>query len=272
MALAVTARLNSTTIPFADVDPVANMARQAMYRFAALSFLDPQVGSWDRLNALRVDPLLLGGAALIRSLPEARPLGVGLGESSIEMLDPQLVLERLPNSERALNTQYENTFGLLVSSNCPPYETEYINSKFAFQRSNSLADISGFYQAFGLTSSDKHPDRPDHVVLELEFMASLLGLERQAADGDSERRKDRQQVCRDAQVRFLQEHLGWWTPAFAKLLGVGDSQGFYAAAGAFLVALIPTERAFLGVPPASQPVGPSTVERPELCEGCQLTG
>ncbi len=117
MALAVTASLNSTTIPFADVDPIVNMARQAMYRFAALSFLDPQVGSWDRLNALRVDPLLLGGAALIRSLPEARPLGVGLGESPIEMLDPLLVLERLPNSERALNTQYENTFGLLVSGN-----------------------------------------------------------------------------------------------------------------------------------------------------------
>lgn len=272
MALAVTASLNSTTIPFADVEPVVHMARQAMYRFAALSFLDPQLGSWDQLNAVRDDPLLIGGAALIRNLPEARPPEFGLGESPNEMLDPLQVLDRLPDSKSSLNAQYENTFGLLVSSNCPPYETEYINSKFAFQRSNSLADISGFYQAFGLMPSDGHPDRPDHIVLELEFMASLLGLERHTADGDADRRKERQQVCRDAQARFLQEHLGWWTPAFAKLMRVGDSQGFYAAAGAFLVALIPTERAFLGVPPASQPVGPSTVERPELCEGCQLSG
>jgi len=272
MALAVAASMKSTTNPSADVDPVVNMARQAMYRFAALSFLDPQLGSWDRLNALRDNPLLLGGAALIRSLPKARPLEFGLGESPIEMLDPLLVLQRLPNSERALNTQYENTFGLLVSSNCPPYETEYINSKFAFQRSNSLADISGFYQAFGLTPSDGHPERPDHVVLELEFMASLLGLERHAADGDSERRKDRQQICRDAQARFLQEHLAWWVPAFVKLLGQVNQQAFYAAAGAFLVALIPTERAFLGVPSASQSVGPTTVERPEHCEGCELAG
>jgi TorA maturation chaperone TorD len=272
MALAVAASMESTTNPSTGVDPVVNMARQAMYRFAALSFLDPQVGSWDRLNALRDDPLLFGGATFIRSLPDARPLEFGLGESPIEMLDPRLVLERLPDSERALNAQYENTFGLLVSSNCPPYETEYINSKFAFQRSNSLADISGFYQAFGLTPSDGHPERPDHVVLELEFMASLLGLERQAADGDLERRTDRQQVCRDAQVRFLQEHLAWWVPAFVKLLGKVDQQTFYASAGAFLAALIPTERAFLGVPPASQSVGPSTVERPELCEGCQLSG
>jgi TorA maturation chaperone TorD len=188
------------------------------------------------------------------------------------MLDPRRVLDRLPDSDRALNTQYENTFGLLVSSNCPPYETEYINSKFAFQRSNTLADISGFYQAFGLTTSDIRPERPDHVVLELEFMACLLGLERQAYDQDSERQKTRRQVCRDAQTRFLHEHLGWWTPAFAKLLRVADPKGFYAAAGDFLAALIPTERAFLKVPPASQPVGPTTVERPEHCEGCELGG
>ena len=208
----------------------------------------------------------------LKSCPQARPPALGRGERPIEMLDPRLVLGRLPNSERDLNAQYESTFGLLVSSNCPPYESEYINSKFAFQRSNSLADINGFYHAFGLTTADGHPERPDHVVLELEFMACLLGLERRAADEDSTRRTDHQQVCRDAQSRFLQEHLGWWTPAFAKLLSVGDPQGFYAAAGDFLAALIPAERALLELPPSSQPAAPSTVERPELCEGCQLGG
>ena len=151
----------------------------------------------------------------------------------IEMLDPRLVLDRLPNSERALNAQYESTFGLLVSSNCPPYETEYINSKFAFQRSNSLADISGFYHAFGLTTSDGHPERPDHVVLELEFMASSAGTGAAGRRRRFERRTDRQQVCRDAQARFLQEHLAWWTPAFAKLLGVGRPAGVLRRRGRF---------------------------------------
>jgi TorA maturation chaperone TorD len=108
--------------------------------------------------------------------------------------------------------------------------------------------------------------------VELEFMACLLGLERQAADEYIDDQNVRQQVCRDAQARFLQEHLGWWTPAFARLLRVSDSQGFYAAAGEFVAALIPIERAFLDVPPVSQPVGPTTVERPETCEGCELAG
>jgi TorA maturation chaperone TorD len=264
--------MNSNVNQPAEFDRAANIARQAMYRFAGLAFLDPQAGSWNRLNALQDDSLLFGAAILIRSLPDARPAEFGPLEYPIEMLDPRRVLDHLPDSERALNAQYENTFGLLVSSHCPPYETEYINSKFAFQRSNTLADISGFYQAFGLTPSGSRPERPDHVVLELEFMACLLGLERQAYDDDSERQKNRRQVCRDAQARFQHEHLGWWTPAFAKLLGVANPSGFYAAAGEFLAALIPTERGFLKVPPAPQPVGPTAVERPEHCEGCELGG
>ena len=253
-------------------DPALNMARQSLYRFAALSLLDPQAGSWEQLNRLRDDPLLSAAAAFIRTLPAAQLQELGVGERPLEELDAQLVLDRLPDSKQAFNAQYENTFGLLVSSACPPYETEYVDSKFAFQRSNSLADVSGFYRAFGLAISDRRPERPDHVVLELEFMAHLLGLERHAAVENPDRRREHQQVCRDAQARFLGEHLAWWTPVFARLLGGANPNGFYAAAGIFLAALIPAERGLLRLPPASHRVGPSAVERPELCEGCELAG
>jgi TorA maturation chaperone TorD len=256
----------------ADFDPALNMARQSLYRFAALSLLDPQAGSWEQLNRLRNDPLLSAAAAFIRSLPAARSQEMGIGERPLEDLDPRSVLDRIPASKQALNAVYENTFGLLVSSACPPYETEYVDSKFAFQRSNALADVSGFYHAFGLTTSDLHPDRPDHVVLELEFMAQLLGLERDAADDDADRRAAQRQVCREAEARFFREHLAWWMPVFARLLGREDPQGFYAAAGVFLAALVSAERALLGLPPASCAVGPTTVERPELCDGCQIAG
>ena len=253
-----------------DFDAAVTMARQSLVRFAAFSFLDPLSGAWRKLHGLRDDPMLHDAAALLRAHPGARPQAMGLCERSLDDLNPRRVLDRLPDSPQALNSEYERTFGLLVSGACPPYETEYVDSKFTFQRSNSLADISGFYQAFGLAISDQHPERPDHVVLELEFMAHLLGLERQAAVEDSDRRAEHLQVCRDAQARFLGEHLAWWTPAFAKLLGCANQNGFYAAAGVFLAALIPAERALLRLPPASRPVGPSVVERPELCEGCQL--
>jgi TorA maturation chaperone TorD len=264
--------MNNSNHDAAEFDPAVNMARQSLYRFAALPLLDPLAGSWEQLNRLRNDPLLAAAAAFVRSLPAARSPQLGIGERPLEDLDPRPVLDRLPESQQALNALYEDTFGLLVSSACPPYETEYVDSKFAFQRSNALADVSGFYHAFGLTTSDRHPDRPDHVVLELEFMAQLLGLERDAADDDADRRAAQRQVCREAQAHFFREHIAWWMPVFARLLGREEPQGFYAAAGVFLAALISAERAMLQLPPAPGSVRPSVSDAQELCDGCQIAG
>jgi len=260
-----------TVIQQKDSSDVAlGMARQSLYRFAALSLLDPRAGCWDRLDALRDDGILPASASFIRSLPEANPKELGLGERPLADLDPLRVLARLPGSRHELNKEYENTFGLLVSNACPPYETEYINSKFTFQRSNAMADVSGFYRAFGLTMSDTHPERPDHIVQELEFMAFLIGLERQAEAGDVTVCRERQQVCREAQRRFLREHLSWWAPAFAKLLSRESRGGFYDSVSVFLAALVPAERGLLAVEASQQHAEPSSLEHPEACDGCQL--
>ena len=157
-----------------NLDPALNLAHQALYRFAALCLLDPRAGSWQQLNAMRPSTLLDDAAELVRGDAVAWPAQMGLGELPATALNPARVLEFLPETAGELNRQYEATFGLLVSSACPPYETEYINGKFAVQRSQTLADISGFYRAFGLRPSSAHPERQDHIVLQLEFMAFLL--------------------------------------------------------------------------------------------------
>lgn len=248
-------------------DAAVLLARQALYRFSAIVFLDPQAADWERLDSLRHELLVTEAASVIRSLPEAVPARRICRERPLTDLDPVRVLAELPSSREALNRQYEETFGLLVSTVCPPYETEYINSKFTFQRSNALADVSGFYQAFGFGPSVEHPDRPDHIVLELEFMAGVIGLELCAvANGHDER----QEICRAAQGRFLKEHLAWWAPAFAALVERESRSDYYTAAARFLAALIPAERALLGVEPQQEPGSPSNVERPDACDGCQL--
>lgn len=256
--------------PRLDFDLAMNLARQSLYRFAALTLLDPRAESWQRLREAHASNVLDGAAALVRENPEARAESLAFGEEPLAALDPARVLAMLPDSQARLNEQYEQTFGLLVSSNCPPYETEYIHSKFTFQRSQALGDVSGFYAAFGLQPSAEHPERHDHIVLELEFMAFLLGLEREAAQGDIACHEERLEVCRSAQRKFLAEHLAWWTPALARLMARQDSHGFYAAAGKFLAALVAAERALLDVSPPEGKATPATIERPEECEGCAL--
>ncbi len=262
--------MTTTTHDETSFDPSLNMARQCLYRFAALSLLDPKGGAWEQLCLLRDDSVLARATELLRELPEAVPEQLGPGERALDAFNPQSVLDRLPQSYEAFNQEYEDTFGLLVTKACPPYETEYIHSKLVFQRSNALADIAGFYKAFGLTTSDELPERPDHLVLEFEFMAAVLGLLRQAADDDSEVRRQRMEVCHDAQVRFFREHLVWWVPAFARMLGREGKGGFYESVSTFLSAFIPLERALLGVSAPSRAPSPSATERPEECEGCGI--
>jgi TorA maturation chaperone TorD len=247
-------------------------ARQSLYRFAALTLADPRRNTWAQLSHPLTAQLVRAAAALVRSEPAAEADPLGLGERPLADLNPAEVLAKLPGSADALNAVYEQTFGLLVSSNCPPYETEYINSKFTFQRSQGLADIAGFYRAFGLEPSTEHPERQDHLALELEFMAFLLGLERAAIESDSADGAERGAICRDAQRKFLAEHLVWWTPTFARLLSLRDPGGFYDSVSQFLAAWITAERALAGISRHVGQVVPSTVERPEECSGCLLNG
>jgi TorA maturation chaperone TorD len=249
-----------------------NLARQAIYRFASLAFLDPRAGSWAQLSDPGIQDCVRAAAELLRTDPVAADAEPGLGEMSPAALDPDCAFALLPGTSDALNAEYEATFGLLVSSDCPPYETEYIDSKFAFQSSQQLAEIAGFYQAFGLQPSDRHRERQDHVSLELEFMAVVIGLEllasaRPAGDADASQQAV---VCREAQARFVGDHLAWWVPAWARLLGLLHGNGFYAASVKLLVALLPIERALLGFPAASAGAQPHSLERPEECEGCLL--
>ncbi len=259
-----------TTISQITNDPAVAMSRQALYRFVALALLDPKFGSWEQLDALRNDDVLHEAAELFRSVPEAIADELALGERPLAELVPQRVLDQLPNSREEFNRQFESTFGLLVSKACPPYETEYIDGKLTFQRSNAMADIGGFYKAFGMTTSSANPERPDHVVQELEFMALLIGLSRQADAGDPALREERMDVCHDAQAHFLQEHVVWWTPAFAALLGREGAGGFYEAVAVFLAALITAERSLFTIAPPKLPACPSELERPEACDGCQV--
>ena len=251
-------------------DPALLLARRACYRFVALALADPRTGSWNALSDPQTKALVAQAAEVIRDEDAAVARPLGLGELPLARLDPTTVLARLPRTAGELNHLYEANFGLLGGSKCPPYETEYVPSKFAFQRSNMLADIAGFYHAFGLQTATSHPDRPDHVALECEFVAQLLELQWQAHQSASPDASLREEVCQSAIKQFLQEHVVWWLPALARLLARQDPEGFYEAVAGFLAALVAAERAMAGIEPPHQSAEPSPIETLDECSGCEL--
>jgi TorA maturation chaperone TorD len=247
------------------------LARRTCYRFLASVLADPGTGgTFSELADPATRKLVAQAAEILRDEDAAVARPLALGESPLAELDPVRVFARLPKSASELNELYEANFGLLGGSKCPPYEIEYVPSKFTFQRSNMLADIAGFYSAFGLQTSSSNPDRPDHVVMEFEFLAQLLQLHLQTVEGSGLESPTQAAICQGAAERFLKEHVVWWLPAFAKVLARQNPGGFYEAVAHFLAAFVAAERALAHIEPPRHSVEPSPIENPDECSGCEL--
>jgi TorA maturation chaperone TorD len=244
-----------------------DFARECVYRFLAAALSDPWSGHWQLLFEEESRDIARAAAELLRQEPAATP---GMGELAADHFDFAALLERLPRSASELRAEYDRKFGLLLCRECPPYETEYQPAEDTFLRSQQLADIAGFYRAFGLEPSRSRPERPDHVALELEFMAFLI-MKKRLAGGSAIEPNEQAEVCADAIAKFFREHLAWWIPAFATGLRRKAGTGFYALVGKVLAALLPLERARLEIPAPRFPLQPDLIEQPEeqpSCAGC----
>lgn len=247
-----------------------DLARECLYRFLAAALTDPRGGGW----ALVLDPdsarVAAYAAELLREEAVAEPAALGFGELPPDDLDLAPLLAALCRPREEMAAEYDRVFSLVPSPECPPYETEYHATAEPFFRAQQLADVAGFYRAFGLEPSQGCPERPDHLALELEFMAFLLMKKRLAAgaaDGDNEG-DDQAQVCADAETTFFCDHLAWWVPSFATGLRRKAGDGFYAAVGRVLAALMPAERLRSGVASPRLPLRAAPIEPPEEQGGC----
>ena len=75
-------------------------------------------------------------------------------------------------------------------------------------RSTELADINGFYLAFGFDLRAGQHEVADHLGMELEFHSLLLLKQAYALEQGW---RDKFEVARDAAKAFLADHLGRWT-------------------------------------------------------------
>ena len=154
------------------------------------------------------------------------------------------VFEAWPSDLPCLEAEYGALFGHTLRGAVCPYESE-IGLRGALQQAQHLANLGGFYHAFGLESGRESHQRLDHVACELEFLEFLSRKEAWARDGE---RREIVEVTAAATLRFLRDHLGRFGRAFARnLLDVAD-EGFYRRLAAAFEVFLEGECRRLGVP------------------------
>lgn len=228
-----------------------SLARGAVYAFLARSLAypdDQQIAVVRRelvpiLQVVRTDDPALS-AALAAALAEA---------------DAQL--DELRVAHGAL-------FPPVGQSELCVYESVY-RTREIFQEAETLADIAGFYRAHGLVVGGVERERPDHLAVELEFMAFLA---RKRAYALAELGRARANSCRLAEAAFLRDHLGSWGPLAGERLAQMAAYPFYQAIGSLLAVWLRADMASHGVSPAplARHLGVGPAERAEGDDVCPL--
>jgi TorA maturation chaperone TorD len=185
-----------------------------------------------------------------------RTLSDGLAPLPEQLRTVVLALAGTMPAAPVLAADHARLFTHSTSRDCPAYETAYTTREI-FRQTEEMADIAGFYRAFGVEAVPAS-ERLDHICVELEYMQLLTAKEAHTA---AEGWNGRVRRCRQAERLFLRDHLGGWGQAFGRRLESADPSGWYGQTGMLLRLWIEGECRGLRVQP-EQPAGEPVV--PEM--------
>jgi putative dimethyl sulfoxide reductase chaperone len=237
-----------TTVTLTDPTSQEALGRAAIYQLLSLGFAYPDASTLDELDAYLVDVAEHqiaerdGIATLVHRLREA-----AARTDPVELAGEHLRLFA----------------GEVLCSAC---ETEYAFDPFA--KSRQLADIAGFYRAFGLEVARDRRGAPDFIATELEFVGLLL---RKRVFAAAQGWREQVEVTDQAIGSFLTDHLGRWAVVLCIDLRreARDAAGFFAALAELCEAFIAAEIELAGVRP--DPVRPRSQSPADAAPfGCPL--
>jgi putative dimethyl sulfoxide reductase chaperone len=231
------------------------IARSFIHRFLAKTCEDPTSENWQWLT---------------------NPQTAGLVRAASAFLGPSVLASAETFLHALQSGRFDSFFnawlaavGHAARGSCPLNEIEYGDLKAdpLFQP-HRLADLAAFYRAFGLEVADDAGERHDHICLELEFMCVLAAKEAYVLEHQLD--APRLAQCRDAQKKFLREHLGRWTPAFTRRLAAATDEPALQALAGFTRAFIESECARFGVNPGSDLLALRSVDESaeRMCDSC----
>jgi len=202
------------------------LARAVLWRFLSLGFASPSV---------ELRRALTSGA-------ERRSLDAALERVGLPPFRH--------DGEIDLEGPFGELFGHTLRGKVCPYETEY-GSAQVFQQAQELADLQGWYAAFGLERRPDVRERADHIGVESEFIGFLARKEAYTLESGDDGQLE---AVRQAYRSFLRDHLGRFGMAVATGLERWGGGGFYGRLASLCRALLAVECRRLGVRP-----GPRTL-------------
>ena len=140
-----------------------------------------------------------------------------------------------------LESAYRGVFSHVHSVDVPMFETDY-TARDVWRQSRELADLGGFYRAFGMEEAD---ERQDGVSIELEFL-HLVSYKAAWAIVQADR--EHAETCRIALEGFLADHALKWIPGFAARVSILGTGGPYAAVGHLTRVFLAAEAERFGLP------------------------
>jgi DMSO reductase family type II enzyme chaperone len=235
------------------------LARAFIHRFLAKAYEDPTLEAWRWLTDTQTVVLLRAATAVLGSSPSQS------AEALINALHP--------DAFDSFHSAYLAAFGHAARGQCPLNEIEYGDLKAdpLFQP-HRLADLAAFYRAFGLEVAGDADERHDHICLELEFACVLAAKEAYALEHQLD--TEELALCRNAQKKFLREHLGRWTPAFARRLASAMTDAALGVLAEFTRVFIESECARFAVNPGGEDLllRPVDEAAESMCASCGIPG
>jgi nitrate reductase assembly molybdenum cofactor insertion protein NarJ len=203
------------------------LARSARWRLASLLFSAPSEAVVGEARAVASELVAMTG-----SEPDDGSAPPGADERGAGL---QAGLGRVAQSllSTALDAWVDEFHRVLGPGGIGATESAYDPNALA-GRGPLVADVAGFYRAFAYEPVLETGEVPDHLSLELGYLAFMaMKVAFACHDGDDERRG----IAEKAYSKFLAEHLLVWYPRFAEQVEATEST-FYGAAAEWLAAIV----------------------------------
>ncbi|ELY91878.1 anaerobic dehydrogenase-like protein [Natrialba hulunbeirensis JCM 10989] len=251
--------------------------RARLYKLLSLAFDRPGEALESALVSGTFDEQLLESAAALDGDSE----GDDDGTDTALYDAASAVVNESPTTQAAVDEHYStwtSLFGFETGGDIPQYEIEFSPGTLVTS-TDTLSDIAGFYDAFGLSLADDRRERVDHLCIELEFVSQLALQTAALAKKDDETGLE---IVTDAQGSFIEDHLGRWLPRYREAIedvdgtdekdetGEETDTAFYDALAVLACRLVERDADQFAVEPdvfAETPAEPSPLEGLTNSEG-----